>query len=335
MPDTRFYESLPPLSLAELGELCGAELADKSVGGRLISGVAPLAFAGASDVTFLADRRLLTQLRESAAGACFLDPRHANEAPGGCAVLTTAFSQAAWSKAAQRLYRPKPTAAGQPGLIEPGVSLGEGVVIGEGARIGRGTVVEPGAVIGPGVTIGRDCRIGARAVIGFSLIGDRVTIAAGAVIGEQGFGAAPSPAGMIDIPQLGRVVIQDGVTVGAGTCIDRGAFDDTVIGENTKIDNLVQIAHNVQLGRNCVLAAHTGISGSVKVGDGAMFGGRAGVADHVVIGERARIAAASGVMKDVPAGETWGGSPARPLRRWMRETAWLAMMAEKRGRDEA
>lgn len=335
MPDARFYESMPPVSLSDLAELCGAELLDKEAGDRLISGVAPLTSARAEAVTFLADRRLASELAQSAAGACFLDPRHKSQAPAGCAVLATPFPQAAWSKAALRLCRPRPLAKGEAGLIETGVLISEGAVIGDGARLGRGTVIEPGAVIGPGVAIGRDCRIGARAVVGFSLIGDRVTIAAGAVIGEQGFGAAPSPAGMIDIPQLGRVIIQDGVTIGANTCIDRGAFDDTVIGENTKIDNLVQIAHNVQLGRNCVLAAHTGISGSVKVGDGAMFGGRAGVADHVVIGERARIAAASGVMKDVPAGETWGGSPARPLRRWMRETAWLAMMAEKRGRDEA
>jgi UDP-3-O-[3-hydroxymyristoyl] glucosamine N-acyltransferase len=161
-----------------------------------------------------------------------------------------------------------------------------------------------------------------------------VKILAGARIGEPGFGATAGPKGLIDIPQLGRVIIQDGVSIGANTTVDRGAFEDTVIGENSKIDNLVQIAHNVRVGRNCVMAAHTGISGSVTIGDGAQFGGRAGVADHVTIGAGARVGAAAGVMKDIPAGETWGGMPARPIRHWLKETAWLARMASRRSGAE-
>ncbi len=207
-------------------------------------------------------------------------------------------------------------------------------MVGAGARIGAGTSIGPNSVIGPGVAIGRNCRLGANVAISHALIGDRVQILSGAVIGEAGFGVGASKSGVIDMPQLGRAIIQDGVTVGACSCIDRGAWEDTVVGENTKIDNLVQIAHNVRLGRNCVLAAHTGISGSVTVGDGAQFGGRAGIADHLDIGAGARIAAAAGVMKDVPAGETWAGAPARQLRRFMRETAWLARKAHSRAGDE-
>jgi UDP-3-O-[3-hydroxymyristoyl] glucosamine N-acyltransferase len=187
------------------------------------------------------------------------------------------------------------------------------------------------AVIGPGVLVGRDCVIGANAVIGFALLGDRVSISAGAVLGEAGFGAAVGPRGMVDLPQLGRVVIQDNVTIGANSCVDRGAFADTIVGENTKIDNLVHVAHNVRVGRNCVLAAYTGLSGSTVVGDGVAFGGKAGVADHLNIGSGASIGAAASVFKDVPEGETWTGFPARPLKRWLRETAWLSRMAGGRG----
>ena len=249
---------------------------------------------------------------------------------------------AAYAIAADRLHRPRRHEAGAPTVhpsaeLEDGVMLGPGAVVGQGVTIGRGCYISPGAVIGPGVAIGPGGYIGANACVGFALIGARARIHAGAVIGEPGFGAAAGAGGLVDIPQLGRVIVHDGVTIGSGSCVDRGAWDDTVIGENTKIDNFVQIAHNVVIGRDCLLAAHTGISGSAVVGDGCMFGGRAGVTDHVTIGAGARIAAAAGVMKDVPPGESWGGSPARPLGRWMRETAWLARAARRRpqGREEA
>ncbi len=132
------------------------------------------------------------------------------------------------------------------------------------------------------------------------------------------------------------MILQDGVTLGANSAVDRGAYDDTVVGENTKIDNLVHIAHNAQIGRNCVMAAYTGISGSVTIGDGAQFGGRAGVADHMTVGDGARVGAAAGVFRNIPAGETWSGYPARPVKQWLRETAWLsrAAAASRKGTDE-
>jgi UDP-3-O-[3-hydroxymyristoyl] glucosamine N-acyltransferase len=338
MPDSRFYEGLGPVPLGELAALTGASLADPAAAGRPIEATAPLGRAEAGAVAFLGDRRYLADLKATAAGACFLAADHADKAPDGCAVLVTSEPQAAYARAAARLHRARRHPAGAPAVhpdaeLEDDVVLGHGVVIGPGARIGSGTEIGAHAVIGPGVAVGRRCRIGANAVIGFALIGDEVSIYAGAVIGEAGFGVAGARGGVLDVPQLGRVILQDRVTVGACSCIDRGAWDDTVVGENTKIDNLVQIAHNVRIGRNCVLAAHTGISGSVVVGDGAMFGGRAGIADHLQIGAGAKIAAAAGVMKNVPAGEVWAGTPARPLRRFMRETAWLARNAQ--GREEA
>lgn len=339
MPDPRFFEDLGPVPLGELAELAGAELTDQGAAARPIQAVAVLAQARPGTVTFLTDRKYASALAEVKAAACFIHPKLAGLVPEGCVALLTPSPQGAYAVAAQRLHRPRPSAGREAvaadARLEEGVVLGPGVVVGPGAHIGRGTVIGPNTVIGPGVAIGRDCEISANVTIGFALIGDRVRILAAAVIGEPGFGATVGPRGLIDIPQLGRVIVQDGVTIGANTCVDRGAFDDTVIGENTKIDNQVQIAHNVRIGRNCVMAAHTGISGSVTVGDGAQFGGRAGVADHVTIGEGARVGAAAGVMKDIPPGETWGGMPARPIRQWLRETAWLARhSARKEGAEE-
>lgn len=334
MPDPRFYRALGPLPLSKLAALTGATL--KAGGDLMIFGVAPLDSAESTEISFINDGKHAARLAVSRAGACFMS--EGLPAPDGCTALIARHPQAAWAAAAAALHA---SIAHPPGemidptaVFEDDVIVGQGAAIGPGAQIGRGTRIGAGAVIGPGVAIGRDCRIGARAVIGFALIGDRVTIHAGAVIGEPGFGATPGPKGIVDIPQLGRVILQDGVTVGANSCIDRGAFDDTTVGENTKIDNLVHIAHNVTIGRNCVLAAFTGISGSTTVGDGVQFGGKAGVADHLSIGSGAGIGAAASVFKDVPAGEVWTGFPARPLKRWMRETAWLARQAGRRGSGE-
>jgi UDP-3-O-[3-hydroxymyristoyl] glucosamine N-acyltransferase len=337
-PDPRFYETLGPLALGDLAEAVGASLVDPAAADRPIQTVASLDLADPQSISFCASAEHLDALATSSAGACFVVPALAGAVPQGCAAVVTPLPQAAMAAASDRLVRIRRHLAEGPSIhpgaeLEEGVLLGPGVVIGEGAQIGRGTWIGAGTVIGPGVSIGRDGSVGVRAVVGFALIGDRVRIHAGAVIGEPGFGAAAGPRGIVDLPQLGRVILQDGVTVGANTCIDRGAFGDTVVGENTKIDNMVQIAHNVTVGRNCLMAAFTGISGSSVVEDGCIFGGRAGVSDHLVIGRGARIASAAGVMKNIPHGESWGGIPARPVKLWLRETALLARLARRRARE--
>ncbi len=336
MPDARFFATADPLSVAELAALSGAQAVRGA--DTVVTTVAPLAPGGGGGTAFLGDRRHVEALTATGAGAVFVTTAMAEQAPDHAAVLITPFPQAGWALAAMRLHPPI-EADDTPGVhpeaeLEADVRLGAGVVVGAGARIGRGTVIGANTVIGPGVAVGRNCRIGANVSIAFALIGDRVRIASGAAVGEAGFGAAASAKGPVDIPQLGRVILQDDVSVGANTCIDRGAYDDTVIGEGTKIDNLVQIAHNVQIGRFCLIAAHVGISGSVSVGDGVMFGGRAGVGDHQTVGDGARVAAAAAVLSDVPAGETWSGYPAKPLRRFLRETAWLAKQASSRRRGD-
>jgi UDP-3-O-[3-hydroxymyristoyl] glucosamine N-acyltransferase len=210
-----------------------------------------------------------------------------------------------------------------------GVVLASGVVIGPGAEIGDGTRIGAYAVIGRGVTIGRRSEVGSHAAIGFAHLGDEVLIQPGAKIGAPGFGFASGSDGHIKIPQLGRVIIQDRVEVGANSTIDRGALGDTVIGEGTKIDNLVQIGHNTVTGRHCIIAGQAGTSGSVVLGDFVIVGGKVGIADHLKVGDRARLAGLAGVAGDLEGGRDYGGIPARPIREWHRETALIAKLARK------
>jgi UDP-3-O-[3-hydroxymyristoyl] glucosamine N-acyltransferase len=345
MTEPRFFERPEGLTAQEIAALTGAVL--RGSADRRIGGIAPLDRASPGDLSFMQSPKYLSQFTATLAGICLTTEKFAAKAPAHVAVLVTPAPYRAFVAVAQKLYpgamRPsslfEASGVSSSALVHPSARLESGVVIdpaaviGPRAEIGAGTVIAPGAVIGPDVRIGRGCAIGAGATIVHALIGDRVIIHAGVRIGQDGFGYLPGLAGHGKVPQVGRVIVQDGVEIGANSTVDRGAIRDTVIGEGTKIDNLVQIAHNVEIGRHCVLAAYTGISGSCSIGDYVMMGGRVGVTDNITIGAGAMIAAGSGVMSNVPAGEKWGGAPAQPARDWLKANAALRRLARRGGAD--
>jgi len=204
--------------------------------------------------------------------------------------------------------------------LGPGTSVGPGAVVASGAVLAEGCVIAAGAVVGRGCRLGPGTRLYPNAVLYPGVrLGARVRVHAGAVVGADGFGYAPGPAGAEKLHHLGGVTIGDDVEIGANACIDRGTLDDTVVGDGTKLDNLCQVGHNVRIGRHCLIAGHTAIGGSSVIEDGVMIGGGAALSDHVRVGAGARIAGRAGVSKDVPAGEAWGGAPAVPMRAWARE----------------
>jgi len=339
MADPRFFSVAGPFTLKNLAEISRAQIGGDADPDILFSDVATLASAGPGDVAFLDNRRYLDAFTTTKADACLVHPDLAPKAPRGMALLVTPEPYHGYARVADAFYpAPPPQAAVAPSaVIDDTAVLGEGcrvdagAVIGAGARVGRRCHIGANAVIGDAVVLGDDCVVGFCASLAFCVVGARVVIHAGVRVGEDGFGFAVGKQGHLKVPQLGRVRIEDDVEIGANTTIDRGAGPDTVIGAGTKIDNLVQIAHNVQLGRSCMVVAQVGISGSATVGDGVMMGGQAGLTGHLRIGSGARIAAQSGVMRDVESGVAVGGSPAAPVREWLRGIAVVERLARKKG----
>jgi UDP-3-O-[3-hydroxymyristoyl] glucosamine N-acyltransferase len=335
--DPRFYRFAGPLSFERAVSALGATPVHG--GDTLITGMAPSSTAQMSELCYF-DRPPSADKAALYVGACLVPIGMADSVPSASAVVEVTHPRQAFARIAANLVFHRPFATSTIGeaprldataKIASDAVLQPGCVVGPGAQIGARSVIGANAVIGPGVTVGMDCHIGANASVTFALMGNRVFVSEGARIGGTGFGVAAGPAGTIDVVHMGRVIVQDDVSIGCNTTVDRGVFDDTVIGEGTKIDNLCQIAHNVILGRQVMIAALSGISGSTILEDGVTVAGAVGVADHLVIGKGARLAARAAVMHSVPAGETWGGMPAKPHKRFLREVAWLAAQASKRG----
>ena len=331
MANPDFFDNAGPISLADLAKIAEATLqgGDPST---MILDVQPLQTATSDHISFLENKLYVQAFESSKAGVCLIDQAFVERAPENMALLITAEPYRAYARVAQAFY-PKTNYSHKPekgihskayidvtARLGAGCEVGVGAVIGANVQIGENCSIGANATIGDNVTIGDGCWICANATVQFTVMGKACVIHPGARIGQDGFGFAPG-ADHIKVPQLGIVRLGDNVDIGANACIDRGTGPDTVIGSGTKIDNMVQIAHNVEVGAGCLFPALSGISGSTKVGNYVMMGGGSGIAGHLTIGDGARISAHSGLMRDVAPGETVAGSPAFPAKQYWRQLA--------------
>ncbi|MDB5371894.1 MAG: lpxD, partial [Belnapia sp.] len=339
--DPRFFASAGPLRLADIVTAAGGTCDGDPE--RRFAGVAPLQLAGPEDVSFLDNRKYLPALKETRAGAVVLAAAMAAQVPPGVLAIVAPAPYLGFARVAQLLHpAPRPVPGIHPtAAIAADAEVGEGceigayAVVGAGARLGAGCILHPHAVVGPAVQLGDGCRLHAHSSISHAIAGHGVVLHPGARIGQEGFGFAPTPEGRYEtMPQLGRVVLGDFVEVGANACIDRGSQGDTVIGAGSRLDNLVQIGHNVTTGRGCVIVALAGISGSTTLGDHVQVAAQVGIAGHLEIGSGARIGGQAGVTSNIPARTDVIGSPAWPVRDFWRSMARLRKLGLRGGKDE-
>ncbi|GAV19194.1 UDP-3-O-[3-hydroxymyristoyl] glucosamine N-acyltransferase [Mariprofundus micogutta] len=325
------------VSLHEVAELVGGVIAgfDGDAKQLIITGVNTLSSADASQISFLANKRYSDAVAQTDAAAILVSDAAAD--PDGCSVIRVRDPYLAFAKL-QRLFHPELPASGirhDSAVIHPearlaiDVEVGANAVIGEQVTIGEGSRIGAGCIIGDRVSIGKNCLLHAKAVVAHDcVLGNEVYLQSGAVVGSDGFGYAWSGQQHLKIPQVGRVILEDDVEIGANTCIDRGAIEDTVIERGVKLDNQIQIAHNVRVGAFTVMASQVGISGSTTIGKGCQFGGQAGTAGHLNIGDGVKLAAKSGVISDLEAGGTYAGVPAMPHRMWLKVSALMMKLPE-------
>lgn len=338
MADKRFFDKKGPFTLEEVARIADVKVSDTNALGRVMQDVASLDEAGPDDVSWAFIPSVRESLKQTKAGAVIVPEKFLSFVPEGTIALIAVDPHRSYGLLAQAFYPYSIT----PGIsdkafIDPTAKIGEGCQIDAGAFVGADTVIGSGchiqanAVVQAGVHMGAGCIIGANAVVSHCDMGNKVYIYPGAMIGQDGFGFAMSPKfGPTKCPQLGRVKIGDDVEIGACTTVDRGAMGDTEIGSGTRIDNLVQVAHNVKLGKCCVIVAQVGIAGSCTFGDFVTVGGQVGFAGHLNIGTGSQVGAQSGVMRDIPAGMTVMGSPAQPKLDWVRQQLLIQKLGEKK-----
>ena len=345
MADPRFYQREGPFTAQDLASKIGlGEAADGFDAELQLVDIASLEEATQDQLSFFTNPKLADSLAASKAGAVLIKAQHAALCPADTVALVCPDPYLAMAQITQAFYphaaqaRPPQSGLQQGHVVHPDAEIGQnveiqpGAIIGPGAQIGDDCFIGSGAYIGHGVVLGRRCSIGANAAVAYSLLGDAVIVHGGAQIGVDGFGFAPGAA-HTKIPQLGRVILQAGVEIGGNCAIDRGALGDTVIGEGSKLDNLVHIAHNVKMGRHCFITASVAIAGSTVVGDYVQMGGGAKVTGHVSIGDRSIVAAMSAVLRSIPADSEVAGAPARPRREVYRDQAFISRL-RKRADDE-
>ena len=339
MADLNFFQKSGPFNYTELARISGAELAGVLNPNLLYLDVRPLSDAGETDVSFLDNNKYKEEFLTSSAGICIVRHDVLDMAPAGMALLLTNDPYGTYARVASAFYPISSainsisdrSSISNSAKIGKNCSISTGVIIGENATIGDNCIIGGNTEIMAGCKIGENCTIGSNVTLQYCIIGKFVIIHPGVRIGQDGFGFAPGAQGHLKVPQLGRVIIGDWVEIGANSTIDRGSSPDTTIGDGTKIDNLVQIGHNVEVGKHCFIVAQVGISGSTKIGDFTMIGGQTGIAGHLKIGSGVKIAAQTGVMRNINDGETVCGTPARPMKTFMREIATVQKLARNKG----
>ncbi len=338
MADPRFFYNSGPISLNQIKKLTGVEIRGREGPDREFTDVQPLQNAGPDHVSFLDNNAYREALRSSEAGACILRSEEAHLAPSGMILLVTPQPYHVYAKLAAEFYDLSQIERNisDKAIIDTTAKIGKncsispGVIIEKHAELGENCIVEANAVIGRGCCIGNNTFIGMGATISYALVGSDTTIHHGVRIGGDGFGFALGKEFHTKVPQLGRVIIGDNVEIGANTTVDRGTGPDTIISDQVKIDNLVQIAHNVEIGKGCVIVAQAGVSGSSSVGDFSLIGGQAGIAGHLKIGPGAQISGQSGVMRNVESNSKVFGTPAKPSKIYFREINTLSQLSIKR-----